>query len=95
MASMTDGKRFVTTPRITSGMELMNESQGRTVVRVLIWEIEPTTATGKDQKMIRAVAAEMAMMFRAATVCQVMPKFFQMISSGTMPMTRGAICSIL
>jgi hypothetical protein len=47
-ASRIVGRRPVTTPRMTVGIELMNFKNGSFSVRKLIWDMRPTTATGID-----------------------------------------------
>lgn len=53
------GSSPVTTPKITPGIELMKLKKGTRFVRKLMLDIEPTTATGIDQKMMSATTNEM------------------------------------
>lgn len=48
IASMITGSKPVTTPRMTSGIELMKLKKVTLSVRKLMFEMIPTTATGMD-----------------------------------------------
>lgn len=49
MAKSTEGKIPVMIPMRTEGMLLMNRKKGTMFVKLLIFEIQPTTATGMAQ----------------------------------------------
>ena len=91
-ASITEGSNPVITPKITLGHLLMKLRNGTTLVKKLIFEIAPTTATGKDQNMIRTTTIPIESMFLIVRVFQEMSRFDQITSSGRAPITLGDMC---
>lgn len=87
----TEGSRPVITPKITEGTFRMKLKNGRRWMREVMLEIEPTNATGIDQKMMRATTNEIVKTRRITLSHHLILRLLQMTSPGVIPVNRGLL----